>query len=368
MDLPSFPLVKWFAAAEGRFDISLSHSDCEPLSVADVLDAEGQARLSRYPLGYGSFAGLEELRSIVADQYEALRSDDVLVFGGVSEAIYTFMRTNLKAGDEVIVQKPVFNSLRATVQGIGCRIMDWEPEDASSCLFDVTRLADLCSERTKLIVFNFPHNPSGQMISEDELRTIIEIARRSDAMIFSDEQFRLLELPATPRLPSACDLYDKAVSTTGVSKTLGMGGLRIGWLATRCRDVIQRAKEYRYYTTEMTNTPCQMIATEAMRRSDEILSRNRKLIETNVKLLVEFCSERRQQLVLHPPKAGTMVLVEQTTPLTGTEFCERLLDDQRVFLVPGAAMEISDRLLRFGFGREDFCDGLSRLGLFLQQV
>ena len=333
-----------------------------------MLDAEGQARLSRYPLGYGSFAGLEELRSIVADQYEALRSDDVLVFGGVSEAIYTFMRTNLKAGDEVIVQKPVFNSLRATVQGIGCRIMDWEPEDASSCLFDVTRLADLCSERTKLIVFNFPHNPSGQMISEDELRTIIEIARRSDAMIFSDEQFRLLELPATPRLPSACDLYDKAVSTTGVSKTLGMGGLRIGWLATRCRDVIQRAKEYRYYTTEMTNTPCQMIATEAMRRSDEILSRNRKLIETNVKLLVEFCSERRQQLVLHPPKAGTMVLVEQTTPLTGTEFCERLLDDQRVFLVPGAAMEISDRLLRFGFGREDFCDGLSRLGLFLQQV
>jgi len=367
MDLPSFPLVKWFAAAEGRFDISLSHSDCEPLSVSDVLDADGQERLSRYPLGYGSFAGLEELRSIVADQYATLSSDDVLVFGGVSEAIYTFMRTNLSEGDELVVQKPVFNSLRATAQGIGCQIVDWEPEDAS-CRFDVARLADLCSDRTKLIVFNFPHNPSGQMISEDELQTIIELARRCDATIFSDEQFRLLELPTTPRLPSACELYEKAVSTTGVSKTLGMGGLRIGWLATRCREVIQRAKEYRYYTTEMTNTPCQMIAAEAMRKSDEILSRNLRLIEANVERLRSFCAQHQKQLHLHPPKAGTMALVEQKTELTSTEFCERLLDEQRVFLVPGAAMEISDRLLRFGFGREDFCDGLSRLGLFLQKV
>ncbi|MCA9049914.1 MAG: aminotransferase class I/II-fold pyridoxal phosphate-dependent enzyme, partial [Planctomycetaceae bacterium] len=218
---------------------------------------------------------------------------------------------------------------------------------------------------TKLIVFNFPHNPSGQMISADDLQGIVDIAERHDAMIFSDEQFRLLELPATPRLPAACDLYEKAVSVTGVSKTFGLGGLRIGWLATRCREVLQRAKQYRYYTTEMTNTPCQMLAAVALRKSNDILSRNRGLIQSNIDLLTAFCSKHEQQLLLHPPQAGTTVLLEQKTAWTSTEFCERLLDDQRVFLVPGASMGMSDRLLRTGLGRSDFADGLERLGRFL---
>ncbi|MBI1315140.1 aminotransferase class I/II-fold pyridoxal phosphate-dependent enzyme [bacterium] len=367
MELPSFPLVKWFAAAEGRFDISLSHSDCEPLSVADVLDEDGQSRFASLPLGYGPFGGLEELKQVVADQYATLCSSDVLVFGGASEAIYTFMRTSLSPGDEVVVQCPIFNSLRGTAQGIGCRIVDWKSSNESACSFDVSELDDLCSEQAKLIVFNFPHNPSGQMLSENELLSIVETARRSDAMIFSDEQFRLLELPETHRLPAACDLYDKAVSVTGVSKTLGLGGLRIGWLATRCRDVLKRAREYRYYTTEMTNTPCQMLAAETLRRSDGILTRNRRRIADNVNRLRSFCAQRHEQLQLHMPSAGTMALVEQKTALTSTQFCERLLDEQRVFVVPGEAMRMSDRLLRFGLGRDDFSEGLGRLGTFLQR-
>lgn len=368
MELPSFPLVKWFAAAEGRFDISLSHSDCEPLCVADVLDEDGLNTFSSYRLGYGTFSGLEELRKIVAAEYATLGSKDVQVFNGASEAIYTFMRTNLNSGDEVVVQSPIFNSLRGTAQGIGCRIVEWRPADAMTCAFDVADLADVCSEQTKLIVFNFPHNPSGQTVTAGELRAIVETARRCDAMIFSDEQFRLLELPDTAVQPAACDLYEKAVSVTGVSKTYGMGGLRIGWLATRCRDVLDRAREYRYYTTEMTNTPCQMLATEAMRKRDEILSRNRSLIAANVESLRSFGSEHDKHLVLHPPMAGTMALVQQTTTMTSREFCQRLLDDQRVFLVPGESMGMSDRLLRFGCGRADFSDGLERLGCFLRSL
>ncbi len=365
MNLPPFSLVQWFAAAEGRFDLSLSHSDCEPLSVADILDDTSQHTLADYSLAYGTFAGLEELRQAVAGQYSTIEKGDVLIFGGASEAIYTFMRANLNAGDEVVVQSPIFNSLRGTAHGIGCKIVEWRASNELTCTFDVKMLDDLCTERTKLIVFNFPHNPSGQIISEDELQSIVETAQRYDAMIFSDEQFRLLELPSTPLLPAACDIYDKAVSVTGVSKTFGMGGLRIGWLATRCRDVLQRAREYRYYTTEMTNTPCQMLAAKAIQRSDEILSRNRDRIVANVEMLGSFCSEHSTQLLLHPPKAGTMAVVEQKTPLTSAQFCERLLDTQRVFLVPGESMGMSNRLVRFGFGRDDFRHGLERLGAFL---
>lgn len=367
MELPSFRLVEWFAAAEDRFDISLSHSDCEPLSISDVLNEDSLNKLANHRLGYGTFNGLDRLRETIANQYSTLHKRDVLTFNGASEAIYTFMRTNLNPGDEVVIQNPIFNSLRGTAQAIGCKLVDWQPTNEILCTYDVSALDDLCNDQTKLIVFNFPHNPTGQMISEEELRSIVEIAKRYNAMIFSDEQFRFLELPETLVLSAACDLYDKAVSVTSVSKTCGMGGLRIGWLATRCRDVIERAKEYRYYTTEMTNTPCQMLAVEALKRSDEILTRNRNRISGNVQALHEFCSQHREQLELYSPKAGTMAVVEQKTPLTSTQFCERLLDHQKVFLVPGECMGLSDRLLRFGFGRDDFGVGLRRLGAFLER-
>ena len=200
MRLPPFQLVEWFAAAEGRFDLSLSHSDCEPLFVSDLLNKSEQAEFADFRLGYGTFDGQEELRSLVASQYETIGKKDVLVFSGASEAIYTFMRTTLEPGDEVVVQSPLFNTLHGVARSIGCRLIDWRPTDEMTCSFDVNGLSELCSERTKLIVFNFPHNPSGRMISESELTQVVETARRCDAFIFSDEQFRLLELPPTPTL------------------------------------------------------------------------------------------------------------------------------------------------------------------------
>ncbi len=236
-----------------------------------------------------------------------------------------------------------------------------------TCSFDVSDLANHCTERTKLIVFNFPHNPTGQMISESELRLIVETARKSNAYIFSDEQFRLLEMPSISTLPAACDLYEKAVSVTGVSKTHGLGGLRIGWLATRCREIITSAREYRFYTTEMTNTPCQHLAARALEAGDGILCRNRQRIVANVEQLTSFAEQHHEIMTLHRPYGGTMAVVEQKTPLTSTQLCERLLDEQRVFLIPGASMGMSDRLLRFGFGRDDFSEGLDRLDRFLKR-
>jgi aspartate/methionine/tyrosine aminotransferase len=358
--------VDWFSAAEGRFDVSLSHSDCEPLSVSDLLDEKELAGFADLRRGYGPFAGLIDLRHAVAQQYKMIQPDDVLVFGGPSEAIYTFMRAMLNPGDEVVVQIPSFNSLYAIARSIGCRMTEWRPTDVMACSFDASALADLCNERTKLIVFNFPHNPSGQMISEDELRLIVEIAQRSNAFVFSDEQFRLLEMPSISALPAACDVYEKAVSVAGVSKTHGLGGLRIGWLATRCQAVLQAAREYRFYTTEMTNTPCQHLARRALERGGDILQRNRSRIAANVETLRSF-TQQHDNLMLHPPKAGTMALVEQRTPLTSLGLCERLLNDEGVFLVPGEVMGMSDRLLRFGLGRDDLALGLDRFGKFLQR-
>jgi aspartate/methionine/tyrosine aminotransferase len=107
----------------------LSHSDCEPLSAADLLDEHELAEFAGFRLGDGTFDGLNELRRAVAGQYESISPEDVLVFSGASEAIYTFMRTMLNSGDEVVVQTPLFNTLHGVARAIGCHIIEWRPAD-----------------------------------------------------------------------------------------------------------------------------------------------------------------------------------------------------------------------------------------------
>jgi len=155
---------------------------------------------------------------------------------------------------------------------------------------------------------------------------------------------------------------------TGMSKPFGLGGLRIGWLATKSDDMRTAVRQYRYNTAEMTNTPCQWLACRALQKSDEILTRNRKTITANLDRLAAFVETHNDTLSLFRPKAGTMALVKQDTKLTSTEFCERVLDEQRLFLIPGRPLGISDRLLRFGLGMSDFSQGLERLGQFLTKL
>lgn len=101
---------------------------------------------------------------------------------------------------------------------------EWRPTEERSCDFDVSDLAAICDASTKLIIINFPHNPTGQMISESELREVASIAKSVDATLFGDEVFRLLELPPHPTLPAVCDLYDKGISVAGMSKPYGLLG------------------------------------------------------------------------------------------------------------------------------------------------
>ncbi len=368
MKLPRFELDHWFAVAEGRFDLSLSHSACEIQRVGDFLDDDELKAFAELPLGYGPFDGLPELQEVVAGQYETIKAANVLTFNGPSEAIYTFMQATLDPGDQIVVQSPLFHTLHAIARQIGCQVKEWRPMDELSCEFDVDDLDAICDPSTKAIIINFPHNPTGQMISEADLRRVVDIARANDSILFSDEVFRLLELPIYRTLPAVCDLYDKGVSISGMSKPYGLGGLRIGWMATKCGEVLQSVKEYRYYTAEMTNTPCQWLACRALERGKGLLARNIMMISANLKRLGDFVDRHGDILRLYYPKAGTMAVVEQRTGMTSTELCERVLDEERVFLVPGKPLGMSDRLLRLGLGRSDFEAGLERFDRFLTRL
>jgi len=368
MSLPLFELESWFTAAEGKYDLTLSHSDCEPLAIADLLTSAEWEAFRSIGLNYGPSDGYPELRRLVAAQYQSIEPDGVAIFNGPSEAVYSFMRAVLRPGDEVVVMAPLFQPLHSIARSIGCAVTEWRPTDEIACTFDVSALEAVCSEATKLIVVNFPHNPTGQMVSETDFRRIAQIARSHHALLFSDEVFRWLEIPPLRALPAACELYDQGVSVAGMSKPFGLSGLRIGWLATRCESIREAVKQYRFNTSEMTNTVTQWLACRALERKHEILARNHSLIGLNLNLLEQFVARHEALLGLRIPKAGTMAIVEQRTGLSSTELCQRFLDDQRVLLVPGKPLGMSDRLLRFGLGRKGIANGLDRLTSFFRRL
>ena len=123
-----------------------------------------------------------------------------------------------------------------------------------------------------------------------------------------------------------------------------------------------------FATAEMTNIPCQLLAYHALKRTDDLLARNRAMISVNLDRFEAFVASRDKALRLFRPKAGTMAIVEQRTSLTSTEFCERFLDEERVFLVPGKPLGMPDRVPRFGLGRSDFQQGLQRLDRFVRRL
>ena len=234
MTLPPFHLERYFARYEFTARHLLSSSDCETWTVAELLALEpgGQGRLERLRLGYTESAGDPELRQAIAGIYQSVGPGDVLVHAGAEEAIFTFMHVALEPGHHLIVHAPAYQSLYAVAEARGVEVSRWQGSEDDGWSLDPDALAALVQKETKAVVVNCPHNPTGYLMDRERFDAVVEISRRHGLLLFSDEVYRELEHDPAARLPAACDVYERAVSLGVMSKTYGLAGLRIGWLAT----------------------------------------------------------------------------------------------------------------------------------------
>jgi aspartate/methionine/tyrosine aminotransferase len=238
MSINPFKLERYFAEYEFKLKYLLSSSDCESLAMAELIQMASPESLEiwqRLKLGYTESPGHPLLRAEVARLYQQITSDQVLI-AAPEEAIFVAMQTMLKPGEQVIVVSPVYQSLYEIARSIGCDVTPWklEPED-NHWRLDLNKLENSLSDRTRMLVINFPHNPTGHTLTPGELEAIIGLARRHGVYVFSDEMYRLLEPEPGIQLPAVCDIYEKGISLSGLSKAFALPGLRIGWLATQER-------------------------------------------------------------------------------------------------------------------------------------
>lgn len=369
MRIPRFKLERFFAEYEFNVKHLLCGSDCESVSIDELLalEPDAEVRFREHWLGYTESQGSPLLREAIADIYETVAVEDILVHAGAEEAIFTVMNAVLSPGDHIIVHSPSYQSLSEIARIIGCDVTLWRADESRNWALDVDELRAAVSERTRLIVINVPHNPTGYLMAREDFLQVSDIARDNGILLFSDEVYRESEYDPRDRLPAACDLGSHAISLGVMSKTYGLAGLRIGWIATKNQDVIQRVAEMKDYTTICCSAPSEWLATLALRHRDKLVERNLGIIAANLDLLKDFFAEHADQFSWVRPRAGSIAFPRLLAGQVDG-FTKRLVQEASILLLPGSVFESEDSHFRIGFGRRNFPDALEQLDGFLNKT
>ena len=360
MTLPPFALERYFAPHEHRVPFLFSSSDCEPLTLERLLtlaDLETRKLWNDLRLGYTESQGLLALRQEIANLYVTVSADDIVVVVP-EEGILLAMHAVLQSGDHVISMFPGYQSLYEVARDIGCAIDHWEPNERNGWHFDPTALNRLSRPTTRLLVINFPHNPTGYLPSAQEFQALVAWAQQRGIRIFSDEMYRFLEFAPEDRLSSAVDCDDRALVLFGMSKSFGLAGLRIGWLATKDRAILDRVKELKDYTTICASAPAEVLALIGLRARSTIVGEHLTRIQGNLSLLDGFVSDNPGIISPVRPRAGSVCLASLDTGESASSFCRRIVEEAGVMVLPSTVFNFGDRHIRIGLGREHFPDAL----------
>lgn len=329
------------------------------------MEPGAEAEFHKHWLGYTESDGSPLLRDAICGLYETMTPSDILVHAGAEEAIFTLMNAALNSGDHIIVHAPCYQSLAEIARTIGCEVTLWGAQEPEGWALDLDELRQAICSRTKLIVVNLPHNPTGYLMPQNDFLQVSDIARDNDILLLCDEVYRESEYDPNDRLPAACDLGPHAISLGVMSKTYGLPGLRIGWLATKNVDVLRQAAAMKDYTTICCSAPSEWLATLALRHRQSLVDRNLEIICSNLTLLDAFFEDHAGTFSWMRPKAGAIAF-PQLREGTIDDFTRTLVTQARVLLLPGSLFDDPNNHFRIGFGRKSFPEALSKLDLFLK--
>ncbi len=370
MKIKEFELEEYFAKYEFTVEYLLCSSDCESFSVKELLEFEDGSleELSKLRLGYTESLGNPILRKEISKLYNKVEKENIIVFSGAEEGIFVYMNVLLKKGDHIIVQFPAYQSLFEIANAIGCEVTKWTMTDENEWELDLEFLESNIKNNTKCIVVNFPHNPTGYLISKEKYKKIIDIAKEKDIYIFSDEVYRFLEYYINDRLPPMCDLYEKGISLGVMSKSFGLAGLRIGWIASMDSSLLKQIASFKNYTTICNSALSEFFATLALRNKKAIINRNLGIIQNNLKLLDDFFEKYDNLFHWNKPKAGSIAFPKLVVNINIDTFCKDLLKSKGVLLMPSTNYDHGNKHFRIGFGRKNMPEALLKLEEYLNEI
>lgn len=369
-----FLIERFYAKYEFSTPYMLSSSDAESFTIEEILNLDGEQQkennvdgMLEFSLGYTESQGSPLLREEIAKLYPSLNKEQILVFSGAEEGIFTFMNAVLSENDHIIVQSPCYQSLYAVAQANNVDIDYWEMNEEANWKPDIFKLQSLIKENTRAIIINTPNNPTGYNFTDTEFDEIINICRKNNLILFSDEVYRLSEYSNQTRLQNAADKYENAISLGVLSKPLGLPGLRIGWIATQNSKLLKKFKTFKDYTTICSSGPSEFLATIALRNVNKLIDRNYAIVQTNLAVLRKFITQYSILFEWIEPEAGNIGFVRILFSENVERFCLDLIEMKGVLLLPSTTYNYGTQHFRIGFGRKNFPEALSLLEEYVRE-
>ncbi|MBP6492024.1 MAG: aminotransferase class I/II-fold pyridoxal phosphate-dependent enzyme [Clostridia bacterium] len=367
MKLNDFKLEVYFDKYEFTAPYLLTQSDCESMDISQLLQYEpgAEQKLMSSWLGYTEVSGNPELKAMIAGLYSNMKPEDILVHTGAQEAIFAYMNVMLEKGDHLISMFPAYQSLYEVANTEGCDVSYWTLKHSDKgWSIDFDELEAMIRPNTKLIAINTPNNPTGYTFSESELKQLCSIAEKHGIYIFADEVYRGLDLDGVKK-PLVADLYNKATSLGVMSKSYGLAGLRIGWVATQDKEVLAKMTKFKHYLSISNSVPSEILSIIALKHSDELLKRNLDIIKSNLEIADRFFAKYPDLFQNNKPTSGPIAFHKLKIDQPVDAFCHDLVTESGVLLLPSNIYEFQGQFFRMGYGRRSFEASLNRFEQYI---
>jgi len=367
-----FLMERWMSKFEQKVDFNLSESGVHPVLLSELLsdDPDYINDLLATNLNYPHVEGIPELRENIAALYDGATTKNILVTTGAVEANYNTTCTLLNPDDEIVIMLPNYMQIWGIAQNQGFKIKTFHLLEENGWAPDLVELDKIVSKKTKLIAICNPNNPTGYILNENEMDSIIAIADRVNAWILADEVYMGAERLRDDETPSFYGRYEKVIAIGSLSKAYGLPGLRIGWVVapTETIDDIWTRHEYTTISATMLSNKLAAIALSPKVRQ-RIIQRTRNFIRQGYPILQRWMNSHENIFSVIPPQAAAIAFVRYNLDINSTEFAERLRKEKSVFIVPGDHFGM-DKFFRISFGLppDYLTSGLDRIHELIMEL
>jgi aspartate/methionine/tyrosine aminotransferase len=368
MKLDTFLVEQFMDKYETEVEVNIAETCVHPMTLGEFLDLMEYENFfedfMNTQLTYGHINGSPELRSGIANLYSKMIADNILIAGGAIGANFLTYYSLIEPGDTVVSIFPAYQQLYSVSKSFRANVKLWRMNWEDKWKPDIEELKALVDNKTKMIVLNNPHNPTGFLFDNQMLKEICEIAEECNAYVHYDEAYRGLYVNTNDNVTSIVDIYEKGISTGSFSKALSLTGLRLGWIAAQ-ENIIEQCIKRRQYTTISNGLIDDALGALAMQHIDRIYERSLKILRTNHKILSEWIANE-PLIDWIPAQAGSVAFLKLNLDIPTNDFCLKLIEEKSTFLVPGTCFEM-EGFLRIGYGNETktLQEGLNRLKEFL---
>lgn len=373
MKIATFKVEQWMNTYENDAVYNLGETCVDSLTVGELLTLCGKdpasflQGLSDTRLSYGHIEGSPQLLKGIAGLYQKPDSMYVIPTHGAIGANYQVLMSLIESNDNMVSVMPTYQQHYSIPESIGAEVRTLQLNLENNFLPELDVLENLVDANTKLITINNPNNPSGSWISDDVMKEIVHIAKQVGAYVLSDEVYRGISEDGS-YMTSIVDMYEKGISVGSMSKIFSLAGLRMGWIATRDKELYKTCLGRRDYDTISCGVLDDLLSSLALENKEKIFARNREIMAVNRKILDDWVQETPEVYYLRPV-AGTTALVYYRKNISSRDLAVRLIREKGVLVTPGDCFEMEGSLrIGYAYDSKQLRLGLEKITELLREI